>query len=73
MVLQWKCAICHIMVNTEDLKTHRKSKEHKLRLDTLDILETLKERIYKGEYSDDEVNILLETLKISNPFNLDFN
>ena len=70
MTLFWKCAICKTMVPTIDLKSHKKTISHKSRLNLLDILETLKERVYNNEYNDEEIEVLLKTY-MANPFNMD--
>jgi hypothetical protein len=70
MTLYWKCVICKTMVPTIELKTHKKTNSHKSRLLLLDILETLKEKVFNNDYNDEEIEILLKTY-MSNPFNMD--
>ena len=67
----WKCAICLTMVSSDDLQNHRQIEPHLKRINLLDILETIKENIYKNVYTDSEIYTLYEIIKNSNSFDID--
>ena len=70
MVLFLKCNICQTMVHIEEIKSHKITKKHKSRIQLLDIIESLKEKIYNNDYDDEEIDILYNHYS-KNPFNMD--
>ena len=58
------------MVHIEEIKSHKITKKHKSRIQLLDIIESLKEKIYNNDYDDEEIDILYNHYS-KNPFNMD--
>lgn len=67
-----KCRICHIDIPTSELKIHKQSETHKIKVDLIDVLEQIRINIYEGYYSDNGIKYMLEILnsdKLSEYFN----